>query len=241
MPVTGTTAPSPVRPGPEVLDPRSAPPRSPVRTAVVGIVLMGLVLLGVGVVATVLGERADDAGGSSDWAGTVLDEPVEKPPIVLTDTAGQPFDLRAETDGRVALLFFGYVNCPDICPTHLANVARAFDELPREVSGNVDMVFVTVDPERDRPEVIRDFLDRFDRRFVGLYGTPDEIVEAQQQAGLAVAAPDRLEGDREYRVSHAGQVLAFGPDGVARLAYPFGTRQSDWVRDLPRLVEGVTP
>lgn len=235
MPVAGATADPVAAP-----DPRRPEPASPgggsKRSTVVVIALAAVLLLVAGLLVA-----ANRGASGSEWAGTPMAEPLAKPPIVLTGTDGEPFDLQAETEGRVTLLFFGFVNCPDICPTHLANVARAFDQLPNEVSGQVDMVFVTTDPQRDDPATIRSFLDNFDQRFIGLSGTQEEIQEAQRLAGVAVASQQQLDDDREYRINHAGQVIAFSPDGVARVSYPFGTRQADWVRDLPKLVEGQQP
>jgi protein SCO1/2 len=235
VPVPGATAEPVVAP-----DPRRSEPTGPGggsnRSTLIAIGVGAVLVLVVGlVVASLQGEQG------SDWAGVPMAEPLAKPPIVLTDTEGQPFDLQARTEGRVVLLFFGFLECPDICPTHLANVARAFDQLPTDVSGQVDMVFVTTDPGRDDPAAIRAYLDNFDRQFIGLYGSQAEIDEAQQLANVPVASQERLDDDREYRIDHAGQVIAFSPDGVARVQYPFGTRQADWVGDLPLLVEGKTP
>lgn len=235
MPVSGATAEPVVAPDPRRPEP-TGPGGGSKRSTLIAIAVGAVVLLVVGLLVA-----STQDGESSDWAGTPMEEPLAKPPIVLTDTEGQPFDLQAQTEGRVTLLFFGFVNCPDICPTHLANVARAFDQLSNDVSGQVDMVFVTTDPERDDPATIRAFLDNFDQRYIGLSGSQEEIDEAQQLAGVAVASQQQLDDDREYRINHAGQVIAFSPDGVARVSYPFGTRQADWVRDLPKLVEGQQP
>lgn len=190
------------------------------------------------VIGLVVGSRT---GQDPQFQGAVLGTPWEKPPIVLSDTSGEPFDLQARTEGRVTLLFFGYLNCPDICPTHLLNIASALEELPNEIGGQVDTVFVTTDPERDDPDSIRAFLDGFDRRFVGLWGTPEQVREAEQQAGIAATVAEPADADGDYVVGHAAQVIAYGPDGVARVVYPFGTRTGDWLNDLPLLVEGVQP
>src|SRR5690606_21651528 len=154
--------------------------------------------------------------------------------FTLTDTEGRPYDFVAETEGKITLLYFGYTHCPDICPVHLAQIAEAFDQLPR-VAAESEVVFVTVDPERDTPEVLRRFLDRFDRRFVGLTGTPDELKAAQEAVGVTPAFKDG--GGEDYTVQHAGQVFAWGPDGLLYAQYPFGTRQQTWVNDLQLLAK----
>ena len=181
------------------------------------------------------GKKADTQG-NGELLGRVLAEPLERPDFTLTDTRGAPFDFRSETEGRLTLLFFGYTHCPDVCPLHMANIAAALDRIGWEARDDVAVVFVTTDPARDTPERIRAWLDRFDRSFIGLRGDIETVNAIQTGLGLppSVIGP----GDSHYDVGHAAQVLAFAPDGPARVAYPFGTRQSDWVHDLPRLLDG---
>ena len=132
----------------------------------------------------------------------------------------------------MSLLYFGYLNCPDVCPVHLAQIAEVFDSMP-DVARETEVVFVSVDPQRDSPEEIREFLDRFDTRFVGLTGTPEELKAAQEAAGVP---PATITGEGEdYTVDHAGWVLAYSPDGLNHAIYPFGTRQTQWNNDLPIL------
>jgi protein SCO1/2 len=175
--------------------------------------------------------------GEAEWRGTLLPEPIEKPDFTLTDTDGKPYAFRSETDGRLTLLFFGYTNCPDICPIHMQSLATVRANLPFEMKNRIRVVFVTTDPARDTPERMRDWLDHFDRDFVGLYG--DSSVVAGIQSGLRLPVAIRGEADEEgqYSVGHSAQVLAFTPDNRAHIVYPFGTRQEDWARDLPRLLE----
>lgn len=166
--------------------------------------------------------------------GVVIEDPTPKPSFTLTDTENQPYDFVTETEGKLTLLYFGYLNCPDICPVHLAQIAEVFDREP-EVARATEVVFVSVDPDRDSPEAIRKFLDRFDTDFVGLTGTREELNAAQNAAGVP---PAILVGDGEdYTVDHAGWVLAYAPDGLNHAIYPFGVRQSEWANDLRILVE----
>jgi protein SCO1 len=183
--------------------------------------------------------RERSAGG---YAGVELEHPKPLPPVVLTDLAGRPFDLRAGAAGRVTLLFFGYTHCPDICPVHMANLAAVLRQLPDEVSRRIRVVFVTTDPGRDTPARLARWLGDFSPEFIGLTGSPKEIARAQAAAGITAATVPDSAGSREaYAVSHAAQVLAYTPDGLGRVAYPAGTRQVDWAHDLPLLVqaEGV--
>lgn len=162
-----------------------------------------------------------------------MPEPTPKPEFTLTDTAGDPYDFAAETDGRTTFLYFGYTFCPDICPVHLAQLAEVLNAPGSP--GNTTVVFVSVDPDRDTLEVIRSYLDQFDTSFVGLTGTAEELEAAQLAAGVT---PAMKEGEGEgYTVGHAGQVIAYAPNGLNYTQYPFGTRQSEFAHDLPVLSE----
>ena len=172
------------------------------------------------------------------WYGNAVRTPHELPAVTFTDVADDR-EIRFDEafTGDPTLLFFGYTNCPDICPIHLAAIASSmraagigFDEL--------DVVFVSVDPERDSPERIREFVANFDARITGLHAELDvvaEALDALDMAGPVVEGPDpRGEGDL---IGHPAQVIGFDADGVARRAWPFGARRSDWAADLPRVVD----
>src|SRR5689334_5480716 len=89
------------------------------------------------------------------YRGGLVTPPVPKPRFVLTDTSGAPFDFWNKTQGSVTLLFFGYTNCPDQCPMHMANIGVALKKLPLGVADQVQLVFVTTDPSRDAPLQLR--------------------------------------------------------------------------------------
>lgn len=175
--------------------------------------------------------QADDG-----WYGLPLSIERTLPDVTLLTTSGRPFRLDAELTGGPTLLFFGYSSCPDICPVHLASIASAMEQT-RTRYDQVRVVFVSVDPERDTPERIDTFLDHFDDRMIGLYAELPVVEEALAQLDLPgpiVEGPDpRGEGDL---IGHPAQVIGFDAQGRARRVWPFGTRRSDWVADLPRIV-----
>lgn len=183
------------------------------------------------------GRPAEDANA---LRGTMLPRPLAKPEFTLTDTHGRPFDFRKETAGKLALVYFGYTHCADICPVQMANIATVLRTMPYEVVSRTRVIFITVDPARDTPERLRSWLDNFDTRFVGLRGTADEVAAVEHALHVAVAVEDTVHGAAggDYTVGHAAQVIAFTPDGLAHVAYPFGTRQEDWEHDLPALAGG---
>ena len=180
-------------------------------------------------IATLLLAACQSAVSTGDLQGVAIDNPTEKGSFVLTDTEGESYDFAANTDGKLTLLYFGYLECPDICPVHLAQIAEVLGQ-DADLARRTEVVFVSVDPDRDSLEAIRDFLDRFDTSFVGLTGTHEELKVAQEAVGVP---PARIfgEGD-DYTVDHAGWVIAYAPDGLSYSIYPFGTRQSQWNNDL---------
>lgn len=203
-----------------------------------------IALIAIGaVVVLAIGLFAATRGGSEEpWAGRILPETQEKPDLVLTGTDGAPFDLQQQTDGRWTVLFFGYTSCPDVCPINLGTLDTALETLGPSVRDQLDVVFVSVDPAVDTPEVIRAYLDKFDSRFIGLTGTPEQLVAAQEAAKVPPAEAGTAESTGSSgTIGHATQMIVYDPSGVARIVYPFGTRQSDWTRDLPRLLGGDVP
>ena len=198
------------------------------RLASVGLVTVSIVACGL----------PAEGGRSGELWGSVMDTPIPKPALTLTDTHGEEFDLRAETDGYLTLLFFGYTNCPDVCPVHMANLAAVFGDLVPEVRHRIKVVFVTTDPERDTPERLRSWLDNFDPSFIGLRGSVESINAALAEMLLPGVAVLPAEHGGEPMIGHPAAVIAFSPDGLARVRYPFGVRQMDWAHDLPLLVEG---
>lgn len=193
-----------------------------------------------GTVAAVIGGLAACASESvplspSGFIGAEVVDPQPVPEITLTDQDGQPFALRERTAGRVALIFFGYTHCPDICPVHLANLAAVLDKLDENVRQDVDVIFVTTDPVRDSLPRLKQWVQQFDPTFIGLTGT-DSLIHAAETALRVMPSIRDSSAAAGYQVGHAAQVIAVTRDGIARVQYPFGTRQRDWAHDLPRLI-----
>lgn len=212
-------------------------PDSQIRIVAILVAIGGVILLSIGAFAA-FRATSSSADENDGWHGTLVEPAQQRPEFTLTDTDGQPYDFAAETGGRLTLLFFGYTHCPDVCPGHMG-VLQGVKDTP----GTPDplVVFVTTDPERDTPERLRDWLDGFDGDFVGLTGTHEQIAAAERAAKVAgsVRLPDDEGGGSadDYQVGHAAQIVAYSPDDLAHVVYPFGTRREDWIEDLPRLLE----
>jgi protein SCO1/2 len=154
-----------------------------------------------------LGQEQGDRAAAT-YRGGLVTPPLPKPRFVLTDTSGAPFDFWQRTQGSVTLLFFGYTYCPDQCPMHIANLGAALKKMPVGMSDQVKLVFVTTDPARDTPVVLRRWLDLFDRRFIGLTGT-EAALEAVQRATGVPPAQKTESRNGNYSVAHANFVVAY--------------------------------
>lgn len=187
-------------------------------------------------------ERAPDPK-TDPYKGLELLEAKGKPDFTLTDLDGHDFKFRQQTDGYLTLLFFGYTNCPDVCPLHMANIGAVLREQPPEVANRVKVVFVTTDPERDSIPVLKAFLGRFSPQIIGLTGTPAEILAAETAANQLPAVKDTVDKltNGQYSVGHGALVLGYTADDSLRVVYPFGIRQQDWAYDIPRLVRVGMP
>jgi protein SCO1 len=176
------------------------------------------------------------AGDPNGLRGAVLDHPYALPAKSLTDTNGNEFNLVTSTKKPVTLIFFGYTNCPDVCPTVMADVASALTKLDKSVRDQVQMLFITTDPARDTGPVIRKYLDRFDPSFVGLTGQLASIKAIAGAVGVPVEGMKRLPSGG-YEVGHGAQVLGFGKDDKATVIWLSNAAIGDLAHDFGKLVE----
>ena len=181
-------------------------------------------------------EAASDSAEAT-YRGGLVSPPLRKPKFTLTDTSGASFDFAAKTEGYTTLLFFGYTHCPDMCPLQMSMIAQAFKKIPTATADQFKVVFVTTDPDRDSPQVLRAWLDHFDRRFIGLTGSQAAIDAAQIAANIAPAKKSAVRADGNYEVSHAAFVLAYTRDDLAHVIYPVGVEAEDFAHDLPLLAK----
>src|SRR3954452_3455196 len=130
------------------------------------------------------------ANGEQGWHGTPVPAGYPLPSVPFTDTAGATTSLADEARTPVTLVFFGYTHCPDICNVVLANMAAALRESRPAVRAKVHMVFVSADPQRDTPPVMREYLDRFDRSYEGLVAPVDTVATAARSLYISYEKPD---------------------------------------------------
>ncbi len=181
--------------------------------------------------------------GSNDLHGTV-DPVVARPTQLLKDTAGKPFSLSDRPANELTIVFWGFTNCPDICPTAMADLARAREALPAAAQDRVRVVFITEDPTRDTPSFLRTWLDRFDPSFTGLIGGNAATAQMLTQLHLpqTTGEPEPAgrgehggHSDADYAVDHTGVIYAFVPGGGA-VVYTGGTTIDEYTADFTRLL-----
>lgn len=148
----------------------------------------------------------------------------------MTDHNGQPRAL-AEFKGKVVALFFGYTHCPDVCPTTLADLAQTMRILGKDAE-KVQVIFITVDPERDTPEMLVQYAPAFHPSFLGLYG--DAKVTAQVAKSFYVSYRKQPSASG-YTVDHSVGTFLIDPKGRVRLRAPLAQR-SEWLAEDIRLL-----
>jgi protein SCO1 len=146
----------------------------------------------------------------------------------LVDQAGKPVR-DDDFDGKWQLVFFGFTACPDICPTTLTNVTAALEELG-PMAEKLQPLLITVDPERDTPPVLKDYLTAFDPRILGLTGTPEQVGAALRSFRV-YASESPLDGG-DYTMDHSAFIYLMDPQG--EYAAHFGPQEP-----LERMVEKI--
>ncbi|GAA3488345.1 MULTISPECIES: SCO family protein [Streptomyces] len=188
------------------------------------------------------GRTATNITPTKEKAATVLDRPYTKPNLVLKDTNGKEYDFREATKGKPTLIYFGYTNCPDVCPLTMSNIAVAYKKLPKAEQEKLRVVFVTTDPERDTPKELGKWLKGAGSPdFIGLTGDFPTIQAGARQLGVSIE-PSTKDKDGKVTSMHTKQVIAFSPKTDAGyLLYTDEATADDYTADLPKIVKGETP
>ncbi|MFJ7900385.1 SCO family protein [Streptomyces sp. NPDC096198] len=183
----------------------------------------------------------------SGKVGTVLDQPFAKPDLVLTDTHGKTYDLRAQTKDKPTLVYFGYTHCPDVCPLTMNNLAVAKKEMEKDKGltqaqkDSLRIVFVTTDPERDTSAALGKWLQGIDPEIVGLTGKFSTVQAAARSLGISIEPP-RKDKDGKIISTHGTQVIAFSPKtNGGYVLYGQNATVDDYTKDLPKIIKGENP
>ena len=174
-------------------------------------------------------------GGGISYKGTVIQSPEPAADFRLTSAnTGQEVHL-SDFRGRVTLLYYGYTLCPDVCPATMLDLRQTLRELGSAAS-DVQVVMITVDPERDTPERLTQYVTQFDERFIGLWGTEEELLAATTPFGIYYERVETPNSQLGYLMNHSSYVLAIDKKGYLRLIYPFGMSGDQIAADMRHLL-----
>ena len=151
----------------------------------------------------------------------------------LTDHNGQDRTL-ADFRGKVVAVFFGYIHCPDVCPTTLSDFALALKQMG-PLAGRVQVIFVTVDPQRDTPDVLKQFVPAFDPGFLGM-ATDAESLRQLAKEYKVVYQKTSVKAADDYLIDHSAGTYIYDPQGNLRLLMPYGSTPDAIAKDLTALL-----
>jgi protein SCO1/2 len=185
-------------------------------------------------------------GAMAGAAALILTRGGSGPAVTTSGTAliGGPFSLvdqhgKTVTDqdfrGRYMLVFFGFTHCPDICPAELQVMSQSLDELGPKADAIIP-VFITLDPERDTPQVVGDYVKNFNSRFVGLTGSPEAIAQAAKAYRVAYSKFQEDKTTSDYSIDHSALVYLMGKDGEYITHFAYGTPASKITETLRRYI-----
>jgi len=207
------------------------------RTEITVAVLIIIAALGTGwmIEKAVTGRDLDNNANLMQAGIILLQQGRPMPALRMTDEQGQPVMVN-ELKGTWSLLFFGYTFCPDICPTTLAQLREIKRALPAKSAERLQVYLVSVDPNRDTPAQLKDYLSYFDKSFKGL--TAPEGILAQFSTATSMPYLPADTRQPNYTVQHGGNLAIIGPDGQLRgfIRAPFDTRLL--LKALPDMLEG---
>lgn len=159
-------------------------------------------------------------------------------PFTLTDQNGRQVSSK-DFDGKYRLVYFGFSYCPDVCPVDLQVIGQGLRELEKSdpaLASKVQPIFISVDPARDTPAVLKEYVAAFHPRLIGLTGSSEEIAEVAKAHGVYFSS-QREEGAKDYLVDHSRIVLLFGPQGEPIAIVPHDLGPSAVAAELKRWVK----
>lgn len=154
-------------------------------------------------------------------------------PLALTDHNGKKRTM-SDFKGKVVTLFFGYTHCPDVCPTTMVDLKQTMKLLGAK-SDEVQVIFVTVDPQRDTQEVLAQFVPSFDPRFIGLWGSLQETAETLGNFKIYYSKVENT-AKTDYTIDHSAGMYVFDKEGKIRLYLDYGQKPEDIASDITKLL-----
>lgn len=173
-------------------------------------------------------------GEAHEFRGAAMSPPAPLPDFELMAASGEPFHL-SDVDDDITLIYFGYTFCPDVCPMTLMDVREALKDV--EGRERVHMVMVSVDPERDTPEVLERYVKAFDPTFIGLTDDWAKTQEVMKPYGAYAEKTDTPNSSANYLVNHTSRIYLVSPGRELLLTYPFGFLSEDLRADIQYLLQ----
>ena len=170
--------------------------------------------------------------------GTVINPPLPLSDFSLKTGNGESFRL-SDQKGNIVLLFFGYTNCPDVCPTTLGTFKQVYDKLGNDTR-KVRFVMITADPERDKLDIVAAYAARFNPEFVGLGGNSADLEKVRNELGVFVEKQESNSA-AGYLLSHTASVFVLDQNGNLLMTLPYGTSATDMANDVIQLIEQSQP
>jgi protein SCO1/2 len=177
----------------------------------------------------------DAATNAREFKGGTFDPAREAPDFALQGSHGATLKM-SQHRGKVVALAFGFTHCAKVCPVTLANLAGVSRQLGKAAS-DFQVVFVTVDPERDDAERLREYLRLFNPAFLGATGSQEQLVAVRQSYGITVQKEAALDPSNGYQVHHSSSIFLIDRRGKLRVAVPFGKSAADILHDVRLLLE----
>lgn len=170
----------------------------------------------------------------SKFQGQVIKNSRPAPDFTLIDQNGQPFHFRAG-NSEATLIFFGYTFCPDVCPGTMAEFRQVIKALGPDAK-RVQFIFVSVDPERDSPERLKEYLARFSPNIIGLTGTVESVAEVVKDYGVVAEKTPMPGSSAGYLVSHTATAFLIDSKSQVRVKFAFGTSPEVMTHDVRELL-----
>ncbi len=175
---------------------------------------------------------------TSELRGAVFEPPRALTDFTIPSTSGAPFTL-SENKGQVILLYFGYLTCPDICPTTMAELQNIYLHLNKPAD-QLKVVFVTVDPDRDTLDRLTSYTHAFDADFIGVRADDaDTLRQVMQQFGATAARRQVGDSPLSYTMDHTASIFLIGPDQQLLAQYLYGTDYHDILNDVQTILQSA--
>lgn len=192
------------------------------------LILVALAVVVVGGIFLVLGNQ------EHTFEGVLYQNPALAPEIHLPSGKGDFF--LSDQKGKLVLLFFGYTSCPDICPSSMADMKKIVLGLDNDDAKRVEVVFITVDPERDTAERLESYVSLFNPQFWGLSGSIEELQPIWQAYGVVREVDRETESMAGYLINHTARIYLIDQEGRLLLTYGFGTPPDGILEDVEYLL-----